>query len=122
MKQIRTATPIRRLKNNIRVQGFLGSTIRNITKYDKDNNVIDNVYYKLNGKQIGRWSASYNTSGRITEQIYYDGGTNKTRLRYTYRYGNDGNVTEAVIYKKEKPLPFTTMKYVYTSSLSSPAK
>ncbi len=101
--------------------GFLGGALRNVTKFDKDNNTIDAACYNLNGKLFGHWSASYNPTGRMTEYVVYKGGTLQTRFKVIYSYDDKGNISESVTYKKSK-VPFSTMKYVYTSSLSVPAK
>jgi hypothetical protein len=110
-----------KIKEEYTGAGFLGRTLRNITKYDKDNNMIDASSYNLKGKQLTHWSASYNQSGRIAEYIMYKAGSQKTWFRTTYSYNNDGNMAESVVYKKAQ-VPFSTMKYVYTSSLASPKK
>ncbi len=101
--------------------GFLGRTIRNVTKYDKNNNMIDATYYNLNGKELGHWNASYNASNQITEYAIYKAGTRQTWFKTTYSYNDAGNIAESVIYKKSQA-PVSKMKYVYTSSLSLPAK
>jgi hypothetical protein len=101
--------------------GWFGATVRTITKYDKDNNMIDVATYNLNGKRLSRWSASYNASGRITEYILYKDGTGKPQFRTTYTYNKEGNMEGSVIYKKTN-VPFSSRKYIYTSSVSVPAK
>jgi hypothetical protein len=101
--------------------GAFGRTIRTVTKYDKDNNIIDVGSYNLNGKQLSHLSATFYAPGKISEYIIYRGGSQKIMFRITYTYNTDGYIAESVIYKKSQ-VPFTTMKYVYTSSLTSPAK
>jgi hypothetical protein len=96
--------------------GVFGSTLRYVSKYDKDNNMIDEAYYAMNGKQLSHESFSYNAFGKITEYIWYKGATKETRLKNVYTYDNDGNMTGTSIYKKANPIPSSTEKYVYASA------
>lgn len=114
------SNPIK-VKEEYNGAGLFGGNTRSVTKYNKDNNVIDETYYKLNGKQIYHWSTSYNSSEKITEHIVYKPGTQETWFRTIYTYNSDGNMATSITYKKSQ-LPFSTMKYVYTSSISAPAK
>lgn len=99
--------------------GILGFSYRRVTKFDKDNNQIDLAYYKFNGKQIVHWSATYNASGKMTESILYKARTQEVYSRITYSYNSEGTMQESVIYRKSA-IPYSTMKYIYTSSLSAP--
>jgi len=101
--------------------GMYGKTIRSVSKFDKNNNMIDGAAYNLNGKQLSHWSATYNASGKITEYIMYKDGTQQVDSRTTYTYNSDGNVDESLIYK-QSTVPVSSRKYVYTSSIASSAK
>jgi hypothetical protein len=100
--------------------GLFGKTYRNVTKYDKNNHMLDNAWYKLNGKLISHWSATYNADGRPLEYITYKDGTQEILYRTTYTYTSDGNTTENVIYKKSQII--AKDKYVYASSVPAPVK
>lgn len=98
--------------------GLFSSTTRIVTKIDKNNNIIDYAWYKLNGKPIWRCSTLYDASGNITEYTIYQAGTPKPFWRTVYTYNSDNNIVSSVIYKKLKPLPEYTLKWVYNSSVS----
>ncbi len=101
--------------------GMYGKTIRSVSKFDKNNNLVDAADYNLNGKQLSHWSATYNKSGKIAEYIIYKDGTELVDSRTTYTYNSDGNVEESLIYK-QSAVPVFSRKYVYISSMVSPGK
>jgi len=100
--------------------GLFGKTYRYITKYNKNNNLIDAAWYNLNGKLISHWSESYNADGKMTEYTIYKGGAQEILYKSIYTYDNSGNMTESILYKKSQVN--STMKYVYASALTSPGK
>ena len=100
---------------------MFGRIVRNITKYDKDNNLLDYSDYTLSGKQLNHYSANYNASGKITDYVWYKPGTEKVLYRNTYVYNSDGYMTQALFYEKSQE-PVSTLKYVYTSSIASHGK
>ncbi len=97
--------------------GLFGKSMRRtITKYDKDNNILDLSTYKLNGRQTLHWGATYNAMGRLTEYDLYGLETQKIWWKYTYNYNSDGLIAAAAIYKKSKGTPEEAYKWVYNAS------
>jgi hypothetical protein len=96
--------------------GLFGKSMRrNITKYNKDNYVLDFSSCKLNGKQTLHYSAIYNATGRCIEYDLYKPGTTKTWIKHLYSY-KDGIIASMVIYKKAKATPDATYKWIYNQS------
>jgi len=112
--------PIKVKEEYLGGEGLFGKTYRNVTKYDKNNDMLDDAWYKLNGKLISHWSESYNAAGKMTESIIYKGGTQEIFYKNTYTYDNNDNIAESVFYKKSKLNAI--WKYVYASALASPGK
>jgi hypothetical protein len=97
--------------------GLFGKSMRrNITKYNKDNYVLDFSSCKLNGKQTLHYSAIYNATGRCIEYDLYEPGTKKLWEKYTYTYNNNNIMTGMVFYKRAKDTPAVTYKWIYNQS------
>jgi len=109
--------PIKIKEEYTNQDGLFGKRMRRtITKYDKDNNILDLSTCKLNGKQTLHWSAAYNGMEKCTEYNMYERGTQNIWWKYLYTYNSDGNITGMVIFKKNKKTPELTYKLVYNSS------
>jgi len=105
-----------KVKEEYAETGIFGTMERTVTKYNKDNNVLDVSAYKLNGKQTSHFSASYNSQGNLTEYIMYKAGTTKPWWRNSYTYTSDGNMETEAFYWRADQTPANTFKYVYNSS------
>jgi hypothetical protein len=109
--------PIKIREEYTRTDGLFGKSMRRtITKYDKDNNILEVASCKLNGKETEHWSATYNEKGKMTEYNIYSPGTKKTWEKYTYTYNSNGNITGMICYKRAKETPDATYKWVYNQS------
>lgn len=86
--------------------------LRKITKYDKDNNVIEYITMKMNGKETHHYSADFDAQGNITEARYSIPNTTNLRERLVYTYDNTGNMAQLTVYKNSSKQG-AVFKYVY---------
>ena len=92
-----------REENNIRGSLFQ-RYVRNISKFDVNDNLIDFTSYKKNGKVIKHWSRDYDSKGNAKDYVIYKRNSNEIKVRYVYTYDNSGNMVETVSYKNsDKP-------------------
>jgi hypothetical protein len=101
-------------ENNVKGHHFFvfNRHLRTISKYDRNDNLLDLATYKMNGKEIRHWSNSYDDKNNFKEHIEYKPNTKDIKLRNVCVYDNSGNVIETMVYKKSDK-PDVVYKLVY---------
>lgn len=86
--------------------------LRKISKYDKNNQLIEQITMKMNGKEIWHSSANYNADGNLTEWYQYAANSTTLKKHWVYTYNTSGDIIQATVYSKASPAG-AVIKYVY---------
>lgn len=91
--------------------GLFKYRLRKISKYDKDNHIIEQTITKLNGKEKSHSSYDFDAQGNITESRQYIPNSTTIKKRFVYAYDNSGNMIQITAYKSS--VQGSVIKYVY---------
>lgn len=86
--------------------------LREISKYDKDDHLIEYIATKMNGEETIHNCADFDAQGNETEWRQYVPNTTNIKKRVVYNYNNSGDIVQAIVYSKSSPKG-AILKYVY---------
>jgi hypothetical protein len=108
----KNGNPIRIKEEYTQGERLFSKRLRKISKFNKDNQLIEQITTTLDGKEQMHVCRDYNAAGNITETRQYIPNTKNLKMKYVFTYDTSGNLTEMVTYRKSDTTG-TVMKYVY---------
>ena len=101
--------------NKIRVKEEIvkyGKVARIVSKYDKNDNVLDVIQYDSKGRARSSESNTYDVKDNRTGFVLFKRNSNEIKERYVYDYDSSGNMTDIIAYKSSSS-PDRIMKFRY---------
>jgi hypothetical protein len=84
---------------------------RIVTRYDKNENEIESISYRSNGKPVYHFISVYDDKNNRISYTTFIKGSDKVRERSEYQYDTTGNVTERIAYKGATPERIVKFNY-----------
>jgi len=89
-----------------------GKVARMVRKYDKNDNVLEEINYDSKGRMIFHSTSAYNDKNKFVAHTVYQRNSDKIKSRSEYHYDSAGNITEQIAWKTAS-VPHVIVKYSY---------
>jgi len=93
----------------------VGKVARTISRYNKDNYLLDEVTYDSKERPRNHYHYSYDAKNNLTEFINYKKNSTEIKERVVYNYDASGNMIEELVFKKLST-PDHTLKFTYAKN------